>query len=197
MNARLLRCSLFVLILPIGTTLWMLDAPPDGGRTLLVLLAALGLQLLVLRWCKKQMEPFIHPDPRLLRHLGVSCVPMAYQPGRFRADVRVCSVGLWLSSAAPVFTWLAFQLPRPHDMMRSLGPLPNADLLLFAAFAILFGGLVFPFWFAVSRAAALYAEGSDQKRYLQRGFLDVLENQRGAGRTYLAACRYYKKHPLP
>lgn len=196
MNARLLRCSLFVLVIPVSAALLMLGAGPDGRFTGILLLAALLLQLPVIRYCKNQMDPFIHPDTRILSHMGVAYVPMPYQPGRFRVDVRVCSAGLWLTSAAPVLVWLAQKLPRPLSMMRSVGPVPNSNLLLFAAFSILFGGLMFPFWFALSRAAALYAEGSDKKRYLLRGFVDVLENQNGASRTYLSACRYYKNNPL-
>ena len=191
MNAKLIRYTLYMTLLPISGVLWAIALRDDSTSAMLMLALFAALQLSVLLLCKRSLMPFIHPDTAVLNKMGVQYVPIVYQPGRFKADTQVCAVLTHLSLLPPVLVWLACRSPEAVHVAgvdALTYTAPNMNLMLAALFALLFGVLTFPIWFHAARAAAIYNTGSEKKRYLMRGFADTLE-VRGGVAAYQQACK--------
>ena len=178
MNARLLRFTLQVAVCPILGVVLILANHDHPTTVNLVLILASLLQLSVLLISKKAMQPFIHPDIDVLTQMGVEYVPAPFEPGRFKTDTKVASVCMWLSLLGPAFMWLAlrnYETVTVTVLNFYTYEAPSINLLSLGFVSLLLGILAFPFWVQMARASAMYAEGSDRKRYLMRGFFDRLE----------------------
>ena len=191
MNAKLLRYTIYLTLLPVSGVLWAVALRYNINTAVPILCLLAALQLSVLLLCKRSLMNFVHPDTAVLSKMGIPCVPVAYQPGRCKVEARVCSVTMYLSLLPPILIWLACQYPEVIHV-GGLDALsytsPNMALMMLALFAVFAGVLSFPVWFQAARAAAIFAEGSDKKRYLMRGFVDHLDNQ-GSISAYLDGCK--------
>ena len=192
MKTRVLRYTLCIAALPVGSIFLILHF---RGRPLLtgaLLLLTAVFQLPVIQSCKRAMRPFICPDAAVLLELGVDYLPAAYEPGRFGLDARISSGAMWLSLGAPALIWLGTLLP-PPPIARTMAEMPGTPVLFYlvvaAVLLLFFGTLAFPYWFETSRAAAIYAEGSDRKRYLLCGFAEKLQHQSCLVQDYLHRCK--------
>lgn len=191
MNAKLLRYTIYTTVLPVSGVLWAVVLKDDGGRALACLSLLAALQLTLLMLCRRSLDSIIHPDTAVLQKMGVEYVPIAYQPGRFKADARVSFALNYLSLLPPALIWLACQFPERTEVSVVPGlsyTSPNMALMMAALFTLLIGAAALPFWFHAARAAVIYNTGSEQKRYLLRGFADLLEQREGLY-VYQNACK--------
>ena len=189
MNARLLRCTIGMTVLPFSGVMLILAFQHDSAAVNLVLILATLIQLPVVLLCKRAIKPFIRPDAELLTRIGVASVPAAYEPGKFKIDARIASVALWISLIAPFLAWLAIHFPQEVTVSVlnfATYVTPSMSLLVPSLMFVLVGAFALPFWFQTSRANAMYSEGSERKRYLLRGFVDRLE-QTGSVQEYISA----------
>ena len=191
MNAKLFRYTIYLTLLPVSGVLWAVALRYNINTAVPMLCLLAALQLSVLLLCKRSLMNFVHPDTAVLSKMGIPCVPVAYQPGRCKVEARVCSVTMYLSLLPPALIWLACQFPETIDV----GGLhvftyatPNLALMASALVLLAVGVLSFPVWFQAARAAAIFAEGSDKKRYLMRGFVDHLDKH-GSISAYLDGCK--------
>ena len=193
MKTRLLLYTIHISLLPAGAAFMILMMRNDKTAVNVIAFLVCLLQALVIINCKKVMQLFIAPDTEVLKEMNVSYVPTAYEPGRFQIDTRISSIAIWLTLATPILTRIAISFPE-NVIIASTGtagysiPMPNFNLLVIALCTFLIGVIAFPFWFEMARAAAIYAEGSDGKRYLMRGFAESLD-ETGGFKRYIKACR--------
>ena len=191
MNTRLLHYTIGMAVLPLGGALLLFGLRESAGAMLLVVLLTSVLQIPVILVSRAAMRVLIMPDFRALREIGVEYVPAAYEPGRFRVDARVCDAAMWVTALVPFFTWMAIRCPSEvvvPVLNFATYTAPSGNWMLLALLALCVGVAAYPSWMELSRAAVMYAEGSEQKRYLIRGFEDWLE-QSGGLQAYLKACR--------
>ena len=191
MRKRLWGCTAALAVLPFAGMVGMLIFKESGLMVGLIMAASMILQMPVILVCKKVVEPFICPDADLLSGMGVEYVPAAYEPGKFSMDSRISSAAIWLGMAAPLLGALAIRFPREVTVTVLnfyTYTAPSMDLLIPAFLLVFVGALALPFWFEVTRANAVFSEGSERKRYLLRGFADKLEEEDGS-RSFLAVYR--------
>ena len=182
MNAKLFRYTLYMTLMSVSGVLWAVALRQNSQAALSILFLLAGLQLSVLLMCKRSLINVILPDLNVLKKMGVPYVPIAYQPGRYRIDARVCGVATHLVLLPPVLMWLACQFPQTIEIggLEVLSyTAPNMNLMLASFITLAIGSLALPTWFHATRAAVIYAEGSEKKRYLYRGFVDVLDRRGG------------------
>ena len=189
MNARVFRCAVSMAILPLSGMLFILMFKHNSEAINLILLLVSLLQLPMIFLCKRALRPFIKPDAELLSRMGIEYVPAAFEPGRYQTDSKVSSILIWLSMFAPLFTWLAVHHPKEvcvTVLNFATYTAPSMNLLAFSVFCFIIGTLSLPFWFEASRAAAIYAEGSERKRYLLMGFAESIKKSSGV-KSFLKA----------
>ena len=189
MNTRVFTCAAVMGSLPLGGMILILMFKNSSFAINLILLIVTLLQLPMINLCRRALKPFICPDAELLTDMGIEYVPAAFEPGRYKIDSRVSSVAMWLGLLGPFFTWLAVLFPREvcvTVLNFASYTAPSMNLLAFAFVTFIIGTLSLPFWFEASRAAAIYSEGSERKRYLLRGFADSIQKNTGV-RAFLKA----------
>ena len=193
MKSRILLYTFHISMLPAGGAFMILVMRDDRTAVDVIVFLVCLLQAAVIMNCKKVMQLFIAPDTEVLQEMNIRYVPIAYEPGRFQIDTKISSAAIWLTLLAPICTRLAISFPETVTVAvaGTAGysiPMPNFTLLIISICGLLLGLLAFPFWFEMARASAIYAEGSDKKRYLMMGFADSLDECDGF-KKYLKACR--------
>lgn len=177
MNARLIQYTLLASVCPASGVVLILAYHNDPNVINLVLILATLLQLPMMLLCQRAMLPYIHPDIDVLTKLGVSYVPAPFEPGRYKIDSRVSAAARWLSMLGPLFIWLALRYPETVTVLNFYTyTAPSINLLALGFVSLLLGIVAFPFWVQMARASAMYAMGSDRKRYLMRGLFDYLDS---------------------
>ena len=191
MNARMMRWTALLAALPFTGVVLILVLQNNPVMMTLTMLMTMLLQIPMMALCKRAVRPFIRPNADVLAELGVSYVPAAYEPGRCHKDARVSEMLIASGLAAPVLARLAvaYQTEVTVTVLNFLTyTAPSLTLLVPAFLTILLSAMAFLFWFEAARAAAVYGEGSERRRYLMMGFVDRLETK-GADRADLAALR--------
>ena len=175
MNTKLIRATAIVTLVPLAAIFLTLSL---WGRTMMqlaILLLATGGQVLAIRFCQRELQPLITPTDAVLQAMHPQMVAAAYEPDKYRAELRFCSMLLWAAVPAPLFAFLAKAWPYiSPDPARSAVSLSMPWLFLCLGF--LFVGMLAPaLWARFAQAAAIYHEPSDRRRYQMRGFAEMID----------------------
>ena len=173
MNARLLKSAGLVSAIPFVSMLLVFRFWGRGAMPLEFALLGALTQIMALLRCRRELEPLFRPALEVLTHMGVAPVPAPYQPGRFRADFRICSALMWVGVPAPLLCLLARAWTGGPGMARSVGPSMTLLIVLLVSFGlILLGALSLALWVKFGQAVVIANEKSERKRYLFRGFAE-------------------------
>ena len=189
MNTRLLQNGLILTIAPLATIAISCYFWGNLPVQLLVLLLGMVLQAAAVILCKRDLRRLIWPDFQVLEDMKFENIPAVFDRHRYKADARVFGLLAWLGVPAQgcVLLAKAFSAPVKTMALVSVPELaPNVLMITGGLLCVFFGALNFMLWAKFSQAAAIYGEISEKKRYLLRGFAEILDQPGGYAR-YLSA----------
>lgn len=191
MNLRLLRHTTILTAIPLLTLLvsarvWGLDL----RLQIPVLLLGSLLHVAVLHHCVQDLQPLLHPTMEMMHALHAQHIPMAYEPDRFRWDVKFLQVFLWVGVPAPFLFLVARLWPWFFPDCATICSLSVGWTV--TAFLSLLGGLLsLGLWARFTQAHVIASTPGENRRYLLRGFAEELDRPGGyqACQTALTACQ--------
>ena len=187
MRRRILLDSLLLAIVPMAAVYLTLTFRADvSARTLFAVLGVM-LQIPLIYTCRLDMRRFFAPSLEALDHLHISSIPAPYQPGKFKVDTAVTNMGMWMSMAAAPMVFIAMLFPTTTTVSGlefASYTTPNLTLLILSFVSIILSCLSFALWVKFKQANQIFDQGSERKRYLYRGFAEVIDDA-GFCRSYL------------
>lgn len=179
MSKRLRLNTLFMSVIPLISMLAVVkfrDSPDISWYAI----AAIGilLQIPVIIVCKRNVRNMFQPSLKILRKMRIQGMTCAYDPGRFKADFRVVGVFLWFGTIAPLLTGISIELSEIHtvavlNFATYTGP--NMPLLFLSILILILGIVSLPLWVKFGQAMVVFNEVSEGRRYLYRGYAEVIE----------------------
>ena len=175
MNARLIRHTILLTAIPLLTILvsaWVWE------EALLLQLPALLigslLHVAAIRWCMGDLDPLLNPTTDMMQAMHAQHIPMAYEPDRFRPELKFVNAFLWVGVPAPLLFLVARLWPWFFPDCGVIGVLSTGWTAV--AFLSLFGGmLALGLWARFTQAHIISSTPSEHRRYLLRGFAEEID----------------------
>ena len=191
MNHRLIQNGLLVTVVPVLAAvlvgLW------DGAVYFRFGIAGLGLilQVLILRQSRQNLRKLTNPSDAVLARMDCPGMAMAYEPERYKWDLRVVTGLSGLSTVTPLAVVMAEQLPT-QALKAGAWFTASQKAALWGLGVIVVSTISHLVWARMEQAAVIVHTGSDKRRYALRGFAEALDQPGGYAR-YLRALEPEKR----
>ena len=180
MRRRIIKNALITLVVPFATIIFLARFSYSQKMQIILVVCGTLLQIMIVFLCKRSMKSIVKPDLEMMISSGVERMPAPYEPGRFDIDFRISSFTAMLGVLAPILAYMAYIFKKKVSasvLQLIISEPPNISFIFLSLAAMIIGALSLVMWVMAGQAKTIANEGSENKRYLYRGYAEKMDHE--------------------